>query len=209
MINLINFYILKVISEHFHSFEDLFNSNEQDIKNLLNEYDSKDEEIRRIITAQRNLKSYTEKLMLGEAPNDMELHWDSWDRTKSNANSISSTGTSPRISRNRVTRTSEDILKSSPLSPPQSAGPWSSSFGSYNLVSNNSSNLKERRATPPPTPPLTNRKNASDKKFPTTPPPTKKHQANLLADPFPLTKSKSHEEHLAHRIDPLDSALAK
>jgi len=183
------------------------------MKDILHENDSREEEIRRILTALRNLKISIDRLMLGDLPLELDLHWDSWDRTSSsNTNAISSTTASPRISRNRATRTSipsEEILKNSPLSPPQSAGLWSSSFGSYNL-NPNSTNLVERRPTPPPTPPVTNKKNGnSDRKFPTTPPPMKRHQTNLLADPFPLTKSKSHEEHLAHRIEPLDPAIAK
>lgn len=182
------------------------------MKDILHGNDSREEEIRRILTALRNLKISIDRLMLGDLPLELDLHWDSWDRTSSsNANTISSTTASPRI-RNRAMRTSvpsEEILKNSPLSPPQSAGLWSPSFCSYNL-NTNSINLAERRQTPPPTPPVINKKNGnSDRKFPTTPPPIKRHQTNLLADPFPLTKSKSHEEHLAHRIEPLDQAVAK
>lgn len=182
------------------------------MKSILQENDSREEEIRRILTALKNLKLSIDKLMAGELPSELDLHWDSWDRTtsSSNTNSIPSSATaSPRISgRNRTMRTSvpsEDILKNSPLSPPQSAGLWSSNSGSY-ILNSNSTN----RPTPPPTPPVTNKKNNnSERKFPTTPPPMKRLQTNLLADPFPLTKSRSHEEHLAHRIEPLDPAVAK
>lgn len=186
------------------------------MKNILQENDSREEEIRRISTALKNLRISIEKLMSGEIPVELDLHWDSWDRTTSshNHNTIPSSATaSPRITRNRTMRTSvpssDDNLKSSPLSPPQSAGLWSSNTGSY--ISNpNSANLIDRRPTPPTTPPVSTKKNSnSERKFPTTPPPTKRHQTNLLADPFPLTKSKSHEEHLAHRIEPLDPAITK
>jgi hypothetical protein len=182
------------------------------MKDILHGNDSREEEIRRILTALRNLKISIDRLMLGDLPLELDLHWDSWDRTSSsNANTISSTTASPRI-RNRAMRTSvpsEEILKNSPLSPPQSAGLWSPSFNSYNL-NPNSINLADRRQTPPPTPPIINKKNGnSDRKFPTTPPPTKRHQTNLLPDSFPLIKSKSHEEHLAHRIEPFDQTLTK
>lgn len=36
---------------------------------------------------------------------------------------------------------------------------------------------------------------------PSTPPAARKHQTKLLSEPFPLTKSRSHEEHLSNRID--------
>ena len=186
------------------------------MKNILKENDSREEEIRRILTALKNLRISIEKLMAGELPLELDLHWDSWDRTTStpNANAMSSSASaSPRITRNRTMRSSvpssDEILKSSPLSPPQSAGLWSSSTGSY-IPNPNSTNSMDRRPTPPPTPPVTTKKNSnSERKFPTTPPPTKRHQTTLLADPFPLTKSKSHEEHLANRIEPLDPAIAK
>lgn len=190
-------------------------SSDEEMVNILHENNSREEEIRRILTALKNLRLSMEKLMSGDIPVELELHWDSWDRitSTSNPNAIPSSATaSPRITRNRTMRTSvpsEEILKNSPLSPPQSAGLWSSNTGSY--ISNpNSNNLIDRRPTPPPTPPVTAKKNSnSERKFPTTPPPMKRHQTNLLADPFPLTKSKSHEEHLAHRIEPLDPAIAK
>lgn len=39
-------------------------------------------------------------------------------------------------------------------------------------------------------------------RFPTTPPPVKRHQSNLIMpDALPLTKSKSHEEHLENRVE--------
>ncbi|UXI15099.1 hypothetical protein NH340_JMT01042 [Sarcoptes scabiei] len=48
----------------------------------------------------------------------------------------------------------------------------------------------------------------SDRKFPTTPPPIRRHQTNNFGSKnFPLTKSKSHEEHLSNRIEPLDPLI--
>lgn len=85
---------------------------------------------------------------------------------------------------------------------------------------------QSRRPTPPPTPPVVHHKRSfiltsssifsnsfmrgSDRKFPTTPPPIRRHQTSLFSsEQFPLTKSKSHEEHLSNRIEPIDPAIAK
>ncbi|XP_054155445.1 kinase suppressor of Ras 2-like [Oppia nitens] len=204
---------INVICNRVMTFDALLKSSEQQMKEILHENESREEEIRRILTALKSLKLSIDKVMAGELLLD-DLHWDSWDRTKSTTNTntmTSSASASPRITRNRTMRTSvpsEDILKNnSPLSPPQSAGLWFPQTGSYILNSNLTSttnSMDSRRPTPPPTPPIIN-KNNSRQKFPTTPPPGKR---NLLVDPFPLTKSKSHEEHLAHRIEPLDPAVA-
>ncbi|XP_075584752.1 kinase suppressor of ras [Dermatophagoides farinae] len=88
-----------------------------------------------------------------------------------------------------------------------------------------------RRPTPPPTPPVShhqtkksfillssatlfnnaasNSRNSSERKFPTTPPPIRRHQTNIfgIGENFPLTKSKSHEEHLSNRIELLDPVI--
>lgn len=79
-----------------------------------------------------------------------------------------------------------------------------------------------QRFTPPATPPVTHHKRYSflasslnfygrknsDTKFPSTPPATRRQQANIV-EQFPLTKSKSHEEQLANRIEPLDPMLMR
>lgn len=126
---------------------------------------------------------------------------------------------------------------SSPLSPPApplSAGTVMSQRSNLSTSSSSSSIIPaslwivdpnhtapfNRRPTPPPTPPVlkrsflfsnmvfSNRKN--DPKFPTTPPPTRRLQTNVFSgDQFPLTKSKSHEEHLSNRVEPLDAAITK
>ncbi|CAG2110626.1 unnamed protein product, partial [Medioppia subpectinata] len=205
------------ICDRITTFDALLKSSEQQMKEILREKESPEEEIRRILTALKNLKLSIDKLMAGEFPLELDLHWDSWDRTTSttNTNSISSSSAtaSPRITRNRTMRSSvpsdETLKNSSPLSPPQSAGLWSSQTGSYILNANTNSKCGDAsRPTPPSTPTITAKKNGgnpSERKFPTTPPPKIR---NLLADPFPLVKSKSHEEHLANRIEPLDPAIA-
>lgn len=175
------------------------------IKELLNEADSSDEEIRRMITALRNLKTFTEHSCNGKSTKDVDLHWDSWDRNV-NGNPIRNGSSSPRVHRYRSSKASdnEESLKCSPISPPQSSSsncPFSPSFGaedgtSFPLEYHRG---REKSSSPPATP--------SAKKTtgrpPTTPPPARKHQT-LIAEPFPLTKSKSHEEHLSNRIQSLD-----
>lgn len=99
--------------------------------------------------------------------------------------------------------------------------------GFYNpnlIVDPNHVSSTNRRQTPPPTPPVVHHKKSfifsstsifsnsrnSERKFPTTPPPIRRHQTTIYSgDQFPLTKSKSHEEHLSNRIEPLDPVIAK
>ena len=124
---------------------------------------------------------------------------------------------------------------SSPLSPPATtltnklSNSSSSSSAFFNLNSHiivdpNHAQPISRRPTPPATPPIVHHKRSfilssssifsnsrkTDLKFPTTPPPIRRHQTNVFnREQFPLTKSKSHEEHLSNRIEPLDPAIAK
>ena len=149
--------------------------------------------------------------------------------TERNHSSMSTSLSSPRVNRNvvakrnRITSTNDDsssslgnnnnannTTKSSPMSPPQSASsqncPWSPSFTSDE--DNHELQGYYRGSSPPLTPSGKKSSNASatgvygsNSKFPTTPPPVKKHQTKLLSEPYPLTKSRSHEEHLSNRID--------
>lgn len=99
-----------------------------------------------------------------------------------------------------------------------------SGFYNHNIIVDpNHASAHNRRQTPPPTPPVTHQKKPfifssssifsnsrnSERKFPTTPPPIRRHQTANYNDQFPLTKSKSHEEHLSNRIEPLDPVIAK
>lgn len=170
---------------------------------------------------------FSERQIKGEQTTaaDLDLHWDSWDRN-STITSSPKTHHQRRVARSSVP--SEELLKSTPTHNPQSPpssmssslhsghighisisssssvissshqGPWSPTPNS-SVLSPNTPSPRERRYTPPPTPPMSGKKN--EKKFPTTPPPSKKHQTNLLPEIYPLTKSKSHEEHLANRIE--------
>ena len=126
----------------------------------------------------------------------------------------------------------------SPPAPPLSAGVCSNRSaastssssssitpsGFYNLNNqifdpNHAQPPQSRRPTPPPTPPVHHKRSFiltpsifsrnNDRKFPTTPPPIRRHQTNLFSsEQFPLTKSKSHEEHLSNRIEPIDPVIA-
>ncbi|RWS08806.1 Kinase suppressor of Ras 2-like protein [Dinothrombium tinctorium] len=194
----------EALSNNVLTFEGLLKATESRLKEIMREVEVRDEEIRRLLTALRNLKLCIDKLMNGEMTADLDFHWDSWDRNSNNTSS-------PRIERSRTARTSvpsDEMLKSYPTSPPISNAsttscPWSPSYGSCSGPKPNSISSKDRKPTPPLTPPIQNKKfgSNSDRKFPTTPPPIKRHQTNLLSEPFPLTKSKSHEEHLANKID--------
>ncbi|GFY68067.1 kinase suppressor of Ras 2 [Trichonephila inaurata madagascariensis] len=208
---------------------------EQEVKEIMHIAEAKDEEKRRLLIANRNLKAYIERQIRGEITTaaDLDLHWDSWDRN-STINSSPRTHHQRRVARSSVP--SEELLKSTPTHGPQSAptsmssslhgghhighisisssssvissahhGPWSPTLNS--TLSPHVTSPRERRYTPPHTPPMSGKK-TENKKFPTTPPPSKKHQTNLLPEMYPLTKSKSHEEHLANRIESTDNVIS-
>ena len=113
--------------------------------------------------------------------------------------------------------------------------PYSNSQQQQQQQSSGNSYLQHRRPTPPPTPPVnhyhqqqtkksfillssanlfsnvssSSNRNSNDRKFPTTPPPIRRHQTNIfgIGENFPLTKSKSHEEHLSNRIEQFDPMI--
>ncbi|KFM62098.1 Kinase suppressor of Ras 2, partial [Stegodyphus mimosarum] len=221
------------ISTKISTMELLLKLPEQEVKNVMHISEAKDEEKRRLLIALRNLKAYTERQIRGEITTaaDLDLHWDSWDRN-STISSSPRTHHQRRVARSSVP--SEELLKSTPTHSPQSPptsmssslhaghhighisisssssvissahhGPWSPTLNST-VLSPSMPSSRERRYTPPPTPPISGKK-SDNKKFPTTPPPSKKHQTNLLPEIYPLTKSKSHEEHLANRIEQADT----
>nr|XP_042901238.1 kinase suppressor of Ras 2 isoform X2 [Parasteatoda tepidariorum] len=214
------------ISTKISNMELLLKLPEHEVKNRI--ADATDDEKRRLLIALRNLKAYTERQIRGEISNatDLDLHWESWD-INSTIGSSPRTHHQRRVGRSSVP--SEELLKSTPTHGPQSPptnmssslhgghhlghisisssssvissahhGPWSPTLNS--TLSPNSPSPRDKRYTPPPTPSMSGKK-SEGKKFPTTPPPIKKHQTNLLPEIYPLTKSKSHEEHLANRIE--------
>ena len=243
---------------------------------MLKEANSSDEEIRRMITALRNLRMFTEHSYNGKSTKEFDLHWDSWDRNQvsemngstsnvslagSIRNGSSSGGMhSPRVQRNQLPSSSSrprasetddtsnnSSLKCSPISPQSSSSncPFSPTlFAAYeddvaavhqhspsssasfppksNLPGSNlqGSNLPgsnppgsnpprsnpDKSSSPPATYTRKSTASSTGDGSSRTPPPAKKHQT-LLSEPFPLTKSKSHEEHLSNRIqiDPIRS----
>lgn len=129
-----------------------------------------------------------------------------------------------------VTSSNIPTTKSSPLSPPQSASsrtcPWSPVFnsdessGQFDVM--NDRNTHPKPPTQQNSPPLTplgdinsvnscnsvnnsKRTSVAGSPRPSTPPAARRHQTKLLSEPFPLTKSRSHEEHLSNRIESYSS----
>lgn len=196
------------VTSRINTFEEQFDLDEGRIKEILKEVNASDEEVRRMITALRNLKTFTDRSIHGKSTKDVYLHWDSWDRTVNGAAVKNGSGNSPRVHRNRPSKASEnESLKSSPISPPQSSSsncPFSPSFATEDARDSSFTvepyRTREKSCSPPPTP---SAKKISSGRPPTTPPPARKHQT-LLTD-FPLTKSKSHEEHLSNRVQAINS----
>ncbi|KAI1293633.1 Kinase suppressor of Ras 1 [Halotydeus destructor] len=209
--------LCQMIGTKFSSFRHFIHSPESRLKEvLLDSGFATEEDTRKLLTATRNLKAFSERQLLSNSPIiDVDLHWDSWDKSSNNALIASNaSGSSPRVHRSKTSRisTTGDVDgKSSPISPPLIApgkhghsNPTSPLHGVNGKP--NSLPVKDRKPTPPSTPSLTSRKSQHNK-FQTTPPPAKRHQANLLSDPFPLTKCKSHEEHLSKRVEPFDKDI--
>lgn len=219
------------------SLESLLEKSGSDVRVILMQIGAAEEEVRRLSSALENLKLCTESQSKGDknATHSVDLSWDSWDRSAMvaarptvasapmtiNNKVTSSPATSPMPShllRSRASRSSipsEDSFRNDQnYSAPAVAVPWSPgpsySLPAANALTNSSNSPslgRERRYTPPSTPPVPLKKGEKIK-FPTTPPPRKKQTiTNLVPEPFPLTKSKSHESQLANRIDHTDNAL--
>ncbi|CAH0564919.1 unnamed protein product [Brassicogethes aeneus] len=209
------------ICRKISSVEELQEKSEHDLKTILNQQRAKPEELSRLCRALHNLKRYTDVLRKGgNEPTEMNLFWDSWDRSHPLRS-----GLSPRTGRSRADRASvpgeESLLCNNnnhhhhPHPHQQqhhhqvhhghhsgSGGasiPPSTSVSSINSLNVQCSTLLGQPQAPPG-PPLTPPGYTKGKgmKFPTTPPAKKKHlTGNLLTDMYPLTKSKSHESELA------------
>lgn len=239
------FSFLQAILEKIPDFETFVKANEAKLRDLLPDTERREEEFRRLATANKNLKIFTDRLLQGEEATkiDDSYHWDSWDKpeedenqshlshrlhasltpaeqacdhhsnstqafndskkslNKESASSFSleefpqsATYASEQGSPKKAIPSSDTFIpKGSPISPPQSAGPWTS----------------HRKYTPPSTPPTMSRGLGSRVKPSTPPPKIKSHVSTLLPD-LPLTKSKSHDEHLSNRIDPnIDSSALR
>uniref|UniRef100_T1J2I7 Kinase suppressor of Ras 2 n=1 Tax=Strigamia maritima TaxID=126957 RepID=T1J2I7_STRMM len=130
------------------SLETLLEKPSSDIKEILLSSNAQQEELRRLISALRNLKTYTDCLLSG-APlstcSQQDLHWDSWDRAagtatatttnvntvynnSNNINTLSQSTPSPYLNRSRCDRASvpsEESLKSAPCTSTSFTVPWS------------------------------------------------------------------------------------
>ncbi|GAB6030041.1 hypothetical protein CHUAL_005725 [Chamberlinius hualienensis] len=206
------------VCQKVETLEDMMKMSDNEIRQTLN--GSREEDERRLLIALHNLRKNIDSLLCrGKELND-ELHWDTWDQSQSSSSSTESsksTGASPQPLRQPLSVPYEDVIKSYPASPSinynaGSVPPWSpviTANHSATFVNFNTSTTliyRDRRYTPPPTPPTSSKK-GEKMRFPTTPPPRKRHQTvmtNLLPETFPLTKSKSHESQLGHRVDLTD-----
>ncbi|KAG8179292.1 hypothetical protein JTE90_024141 [Oedothorax gibbosus] len=194
---------MESIGTKISTMELLLKLPEQEVKDVMHTSEAKDEEKRRLLIALRNLKAYTERQIRGEMTTaaDLDLHWDSWD---SAATASPRTHHQRRAARSSVP--SEELLRSTPSAAHNPSQVMSASLHATH-ISASSSVISQGPWSPTPPSPRTPGKSSSGRsgdankqRFPTTPPPSKRHQANLLPEIYPLTKSKSHEEHLANRI---------
>lgn len=210
------------LSQEVKTMEGILQFAEPDLEKLLHNLHVNEEEIRRMLRAQKNLKIYVEYLLgSGDKKSnlEMDLHWESWDqignlRETSNRNEQRSTPQSdegyPKSDSSTVdTCINNQSESSGSVSQNYYHHHYNTNLGSSypNIMGNSPGQCRsnEKRYTPPPTPSVTGKK--GDRKFPTTPPPSKKHQTTLHPEAFPLTKSKSHDEHLANKIEPVDPSL--
>ena len=192
------------------------------------------EDLRRLCRSLLNLRKYTDALMYGhkvygpnQDPTKLELYWDSWDCAGLTQDLVASV--SPKHSDLKT----QDILRSVPLR--LSAGPGgsrgqgsdsaASSLSSSNSVPPPSPGLmpgdpNPRTAqlmTPPATPPwviLSKERHtpphSGAKPSLTTPPAVKKHSTSTSGGytPLQISKSKSHESELSHKVEASSGSAA-
>lgn len=169
---------IQMVCSKANSLEALKEKSDHELGSMLSENNVRHgEEHRRLSRALHNLRRYMDVLIRGDMDNnDMNLYWDSWDRHTIRAARCSV------ASEDSILLPNKDDKKSDPLAP--------------------ASSVKSLPSTSPPRTPLLNRHGCGIK-VSTTPPPCKKHQINAqtgVSQMFPLTKSKSHESELAHRL---------
>ncbi|XP_063916081.1 kinase suppressor of Ras 2 isoform X3 [Zophobas morio] len=166
---------IQSICDRIATIEELQEKSEHELRMILNEH-APPEELNRLCRALHNLKRYTDVLKKGENENsDMNLYWDSWDRGEK-----------------------QQTMKT--LAAP--AAPVAAPVPPVGGLSPRTGRSRAARASVPSEESLSVFNSRGGMKFPTTPPPRRKHltgiqSAALLADSFPLTKSKSHESQLA------------
>ncbi|OWF44894.1 kinase suppressor of Ras 2-like isoform X2 [Mizuhopecten yessoensis] len=169
----------------------LLDMREDEVKNLLLRFDSKEEDHRKFNCALRNLKKWTEHLLVGDTggDSDKDLSWTNYTQASSSPYSGSSPGYHsgrPSISSLPPENIQPVPIPSSPQSTPPSPVP--------------TTHTDRTRYTPPPTPPLTGR-SGGNSRMTGTPPTNRRH---ILIPDYPLTKSRSHESQLANRVTDID-----
>lgn len=160
------------------------------------------DERRRLLTAMSNLRLFIEKLRVNDTTvNDLDLHWDSWDRTALDS-----------ASNHNHDDSSSNYLPNDSLSENRSSYPPSPLDESKKLIINSQEQLDIETTnsvtskSSPSTPPLlrNNQIGHSNHKLPVTPPSNRKYKANHIGDNNynpSMPKSKSHDEHLTNKID--------
>ncbi|KAK3084281.1 hypothetical protein FSP39_010965 [Pinctada imbricata] len=174
---------------------------EQELRNLLLNFNPEEEDIARLIVALRNLKIWTDRQLNkgSTSDNDIELHWTNYNKTQSSSSSPYS-GNSPkyhsgRPSTSSLPETTQPLqLPTPPQSTPSSPTPVHVSGERY-------------RYTPPPTPPQVRPKGSStSSRYPSTPPPSR----NRVKTPHNqlyvnnMTRSKSAESQLPIKVTDVD-----
>ncbi|XP_052800310.1 kinase suppressor of Ras 2-like [Mya arenaria] len=180
--------------EHL-SLYSLLEQSESDIKCLLLKHKASNEDARRLNLALRNLKIATERELSGgsstSGDSDVELHWTNPDSKGSYGDFPVRRSPRPSTSSISSSENSTTAIPAQTHSTPPSPVP--------HPHHTHNERLRSVGYTPPPTPPLVR---TPKTKYPITPPPKKK---NLLFPEYPtISRSKSQESQLAHRVQDID-----
>lgn len=167
----------------------LLEMSEIDVKDLLLKYDATIEDARGLNLALRNLKiSIDKQLKNGEnniaGDSDVELHWTS---AMSQSPYSEYHRRSPRPSTSSIS-SSENSMPAQTHSTPPSP-----------VAQSHNERLISVGKTPPQTPPTVR---TPKTKYPITPPPKKKNL--LFPDSAPISRSRSQESNLAHKVQEID-----
>ncbi|KAL4223502.1 3-dehydrosphinganine reductase [Mactra antiquata] len=185
-----------VLKEEKMNLYSLLEMSETKIKTLLTKHGGREEDSRRLNLALRNLTIATERELSGgnsASDSDIELHWTNPDSTSSYSDYI------PR----RSPRPSTSSLSSSDNSTTMGGVPAQTHSTPPSPVphahNTHSERLRSVGYTPPATPPSVR---TPKTKYPITPPPQKKM---LLFPEYPtISRSKSQESQLAHKVQDID-----
>ncbi|KAH9515184.1 hypothetical protein Btru_019448, partial [Bulinus truncatus] len=215
-------YAIKSILEEGLSFTDLMNRDENKLTELLNKFDCSEPEIKTLITAFKNLHSFTELLSMGKPTTDMEWHFTDLTflqasfGTSSTCSAMNSpaTGNSPKHQQRTTSSTASDSYHSrneqnlhmgarkKPPPLPDMHPPRSTPSSPIPSPQNYNASPPSHRSKSVSSPAV---------KYPITPPPLKSHYLYPETSLFnnPLSKSKSHESQLANRVVDIDPVKNK